>query len=122
MTRSKKPGIQTLGEEIANSVSHGIGALLAIGGTVVLIMLSCIFGNVWTIVSSAVYGFSLIVLYTMSTLYHAITNERAKKILQIFDHCSIFLLILGSYAPICLAMIGGRLGFTIFFVNLFLTI
>ena len=76
----------TLGEEIFNSVSHGTGGLLAIAGTAVLIVLAAIYSDAWGVVSSAIYGASMIILYTMSTLYHAITNPKAKKFFRIMDH------------------------------------
>ena len=93
---------QSLGEEIANAVSHGIGALLAVLGTVVLIVYASYNSSVSGIVSAAIYGFCLIFLYLMSTIYHAITNSTAKKIFQVLDHCSIFLLILSF---LCLQLI-----------------
>lgn len=104
----------TLGEEIFNSVSHGVGSVLAIGGTVVLIVVSAIFSDVWAVVSSAIYGASLIILYTMSTLYHAIANEKAKKFFRIMDHNTIFFLIAGTYTPITLAILRGTLGWILF--------
>lgn len=104
----------TLGEEIFNSVSHGIGSLLSIAGTAVLIVLACIYSDAWGIVSCAIYGASLIVLYTMSTLYHSITNEKAKKFFQIMDHNTIFFLIAGTYTPITLAILKGTLGWVLF--------
>ena len=122
MTRIKKYGIQTLGEEIANSISHGVGAILGIAGTAVLIVFAAIYSNALGIVAASIYGFSLIILHTMSTLYHSLTNEKAKKVFQVLDHCSIFLLILGTYTPISLCLIGGKAGLILFTVNLFLTI
>lgn len=104
----------TLGEEIFNSISHGAGTLLAIGGTAVLIVLSAIYSTPWAVVSSAIYGASLIILYTMSTLYHAITNNTAKKFFRIMDHNTIFFLIAGTYTPITLAIMGGALGWVLF--------
>ena len=98
----------TVGEEIFNSVTHGLGALLGVVGTVILIVLSAINGSSLAIGISIVYGASLIVLYTMSTLYHAIASERAKAVLRIFDHTSIFLLIAGSYTPFCLIALQGN--------------
>lgn len=98
----------TVGEEIFNSVTHGLGALLGVVGTVILIVLSAIKGSSLAIGTSIVYGTSLIVLYTMSTLYHAIASERAKAVLRIFDHTSIFLLIAGSYTPFCLIALQGN--------------
>ena len=104
----------TLGEEIFNSVSHGTGGLLAIAGTVVLIVLAVIYSNAWGVVSSAIYGASMIILYTMSTLYHAITNRKAKTFFRIMDHNTIFLLIAGTYTPITLVPLRGAMGWTLF--------
>ena len=104
----------TLGEEIFNSVSHGTGGLLAIAGTVVLIVIAAIYSNAWGVVSSAIYGASMIILYTMSTLYHAITNRKAKSFFRIMDHNTIFLLIAGTYTPITLVPLRGALGWTLF--------
>lgn len=117
-----KANNQTLGEEIANAVTHGVGTLLAIIGTVVLIFYAAANSNVSGIVSASVYGGSLILLYLISTLYHALTNNKAKKIFQILDHCSIFLLILGSYVPICLVLLPPQLGWQLLGINLLLTI
>ena len=108
---------QSLGEEIANAVSHGIGALLAVLGTVVLIVYASYNSSVSGIVSAAIYGFCL-----MSTIYHAITNSTAKKIFQVLDHCSIFLLILGSYVPICIVLLPPELGWKLLGINLLLTV
>ena len=112
--KNKLTNRYTLGEEIFNSVSHGVGSVLAIGGTVVLIVVSAIFSDVWAVVSSAIYGASLIILYTMSTLYHAIANEKAKKFFRIMDHNTIFSLIAGTYTPITLAILRGTLGWILF--------
>ena len=113
---------QSLGEEIANGVSHCVGALLGIAGTAVLIVIAAFRSSALGVVSAALYGASLILTYCMSTLYHALTNEKAKKVFQILDHCSIYLLIVGSYIPISLVMIAGlrhmpALGWTIFGIN-----
>lgn len=113
---------QSMGEEIANAISHGVGTLLAIAGTVIAIVYACIFGDARSIVSASLYGSGLIILYLFSTLYHSITNIKAKKVFQIFDHCSIFILILSSYIPICLSMLRGALGWTLFGVNAFCTV
>lgn len=80
-------------EEVANAVSHGLGTLLGITGLVLLLVYSVLNGTATHIVSSAVYGTTLIILYLVSTLYHAIPNQRAKSILQKLDHLSIFLLL-----------------------------
>lgn len=104
----------TLGEEIFNAVSHGTGGLLAIAGTVVLIVFSAIYGSPWAVVSACIYGASLIILYTMSTLYHAITNERAKRFFRIMDHNTIFFLIAGTYTPFTLVTLHGKTGWILF--------
>lgn len=104
----------TLGEEIFNSVSHGAGSLLSIAGTVILIVASVIYSDAWGVVSSCIYGASLIILYTMSTLYHAITNNKAKHFFRIMDHNTIFFLIAGTYTPLTLMCLRGWLGWTLF--------
>ena len=111
--KKKKP-IYTLGEEIANSVTHGVGALLAIAACVILIVTSAFTGDPYKIVSCSIYGASLIIMFAMSTLYHAITNEKAKFVFRIFDHTSIFILIAGTYTPIVLVTLRGALGWVIF--------
>jgi len=110
---------QCLGEEIANSISHGVGTLLAIAGTAVAIVYACFHGDAMSIVAAALYGMGLIVLYLSSTLYHSLTNIKAKKVFQVFDHCSIFLLILCSYIPVSLSLIRGALGWVLFGINAF---
>ena len=91
---TKKPGaFYTGGEEIANAITHGVGAALAVAGTVILIVSAV--GDAWKVVSSAIYGASMLVLFLMSCLYHALTHRTAKKVMRVFDHTSIFLLIAG---------------------------
>ncbi len=118
----KKTTVQTLGEEIANAVSHGVGSLLAIAACVIVIVKSAITSTATGVVSACIYGSSLILLYTFSSLYHSLTNIKAKSVFRIFDHCSIFFLILGTYTPICLNMIKGGLGWTLFGINAFCTV
>lgn len=115
--KENKLPIYTLGEELFSSISHGIGALLAIAGCVMLIIFGALYGNAWGVVSGSVYGATLIILYMMSTLYHAIANKKAKYVFRVFDHTSIFLLIAGTYTPITLVTIrpvNPALGWTIF--------
>lgn len=100
----------SLGEEIFSSVSHGVGALGAIAATVLVIVFAAINGNVMGVVGGAIYGATMIVLYTMSTLYHSLTNPKAKKVFRVIDHCSIFLLIAGTYTPYCLCTLWGNGG------------
>lgn len=113
----KKIGIlprYTLGEELVNAITHGVGACLAVAALVLCVVQAATNGDAWGVVSSCIYGASLIILYTMSTLYHALTNEKARKVFRVFDHTSIFLLIAGSYTPIVLTTLRGPLGWTIF--------
>ncbi|MDR1961198.1 MAG: hemolysin III family protein [Gracilibacteraceae bacterium] len=121
MTNVERFNDQSLPEEIFNSVAHGVGAVSAIVGAVVLVMFACLERGAVTVASSAVYGFTLIFLFTMSTLYHAFTNRRVKKIFQVLDHCSIFLLILGTFTPICFSLLGGRTGWMLWGFNAALT-
>lgn len=106
----------TLGEEIFNSVSHGVGVALACVGFGILIVLSALYGDAWAVSSSIVYSFSLFALYLASTLYHACPNRRVKGVLQVLDHCSIFLLIAGTYTPYTLITLRGAFGWTLFAV------
>jgi len=108
---------QSMGEEIANAISHGIGALLAIAGTVVAIVYACIHGDARSVVSASLYGAGLIILYLASTLYHSITNKKAKYVFQVLDHCSIYILILSSYIPISLSRMRGPMGWVLFGIN-----
>ncbi len=108
----------SVGEEVLNAVSHGVGALLAVFGTVLLILRANAHGNLMNVVSVAIFGGSMILLYLISCLYHALPPSRGKQVFQVLDHCSIFLLILGTYTPICLITVGGTFGLTIFGVNL----
>ena len=119
--KNKNP-IYSLGEEVANSITHGIGALLAVAACVILIVTSTFTGDPYKIVSCSIYGASLIIMFTMSTLYHALTNEKAKFIFRIFDHTSIFILIAGTYTPIVLNTLRGPLGWVIFGIEWSVTI
>jgi hemolysin III len=103
-----------LGEEIANSVTHGLGILLAITGLVVLVCFASLFGNIWHIVSCSIYGATLILLYTSSTIYHSIPLPRVKRVLQVIDHSAIFLLIAGTYTPFTLVNLRGPWGWSLF--------
>ncbi|MDF3001894.1 MAG: hemolysin-III related [Bacillota bacterium] len=122
MTNVENFNDQGKSEEILNAISHGLGGLLAIAGTVVMLVIASGSGEVIDVISASLYCFGLIFLYIMSTLYHSMNRYKAKRIFQKLDHCSIFVLIVGSYAPICLSLLGGKLGWTIFSVNLFLAV
>ena len=104
---------QTLGEEIANSVSHGLGLLLAIAGLPVLILHAVRTGGVSAVVGAAIFGSSAILLYLASTLYHAIAHPRIKAIFRALDHAAIYLLIAGTYTPIALGVLHGGVGWTL---------
>ena len=100
-------------EEIANALTHGLGAILALGALVLLVVFASIYGNGWHIVSFTIFGTTLVILYLASTLYHSITHPNAKFLFRKFDHMSIFLLIAGTYTPFCLALLRGWIGWTI---------
>jgi hemolysin III len=102
------------GEEIANSVTHGLGALLSMAALVLLVVFAALRGNARHVASYAVFGSSLIVLYTMSTLYHAITAPRAKRVLEILDHSSIYILIAGTYTAFALTALPTAMGWWVF--------
>lgn len=114
LKKPKRETRYTLGEEIFNSVSHGVGALLSIAGTAVLIVMAAIYNDAWAVVSVSIFGASLIILYTMSTLYHAITHPKGKAFFRIMDHNTIFFLIAGTYTPITLVPLRGPLGWVLF--------
>jgi hemolysin III len=104
----------SLGEEMVHAITHGVGALASVVGCVLLLIKAALGGSAVALVSAAIYGASLIILYTMSTLYHSLTNQRAKRVFRVFDHCTIFLLIAGTYTPYLLLTLGGTLGLVIF--------
>ena len=113
----KQPPHYTLGEEIANSITHGIGCLLAIAGLVLLIVKAALGGAESThLVSAIVCGVTLIFEYLASTLYHAIQVPAAKRVFRIIDHSSIYLLIAGSYTPFCLITLAEAGGIVLFVV------
>lgn len=101
-------------EEAANTLTHGFGLFLSVVGFVFLVVLAGINGDAWNIASSIVYGLSLIVLYAASTFYHGATSVKLKPILQIVDHCCIYLLIAGSYTPFTLIVLRGSFGYGLF--------
>lgn len=114
MVRQQSKRVQNNTEEWFNSISHGITALVAIAGLVVLIVLAVKHDKDWGLFSALFYGCSLVLLYTFSTLYHGLRNEKAKRIFNILDHCGIYLLIAGTYTPVLLMTIGGPTGWIIF--------
>lgn len=104
----------TLAEEIMNAISHGVGALFAIAALVLSVVVSAVGQNVWGVVASSVYGGTLIILYMMSTLYHSLKVNNAKRVFRIIDHCSIYLLIAGTYTPYTLVSLRGPVGWVLF--------
>lgn len=104
----------TLGEEITNAILHGIGALLSIAALVLCVVFSAIHHDPYAVVSSCIYGSTLIILYTMSCLYHSFKVNNAKRVFRIIDHCSIYLLIAGTYTPYTLVTLHGVTGWVTF--------
>jgi len=98
----------TLAEEIANAVTHGIGAALSIAGLVVLIVVAAVHGGAGSIVAVGVYGSTLVLVYLSSTLYHSIPWGRAKRVLQVLDHSMVFLLIAGTYTPVAMLALASE--------------
>ena len=101
-------------DEIANALTHGVGAAAALAGGAVLITLAAIHGDGWQLAGAIVFGITLLLLYTASTLYHAIQHPIAKGRLKVFDHCAIYLLIAGTYTPFTLVGLRGPWGWGLF--------
>ncbi len=106
----------SVGEEIAHSVTHGVGVVVAIAGLAVLVAFAALKGNAWHIVSCSVYGATLVLAYTASTIYHAIPTSlaRTKRVLRVLDHSAIYLLIAGTYTPFALVNLRGPWGWSLF--------
>jgi hemolysin III len=100
-------------EQLANSVTHGIGAVLSLVGTAFLLYSAVLGGSARHVVAFAVYGATLFLLHLASTLYHALRPPRARRVFRIFDHCSVYLLIAGTYTPFLLLSLWGRWGLTL---------
>lgn len=105
---------QSLGEEVANSVSHGIGLLAALAAFPVLVMAALQRGDVAGIVGASVFATTMVLLYLTSTLFHAFPENRAKRVFQILDHSAIYFLIAGTYTPFTLGVLRGAWGWTLF--------
>ena len=103
-----------LGEEIANSITHGLGCLLSIAALVVMMLRTSLHGTALHVVSCAVYGSTLIFMYLSSTLYHGLYGQRVKRVFRVFDHAAIFLLIAGTYTPFTLLVLKGVWGWALF--------
>jgi len=111
-TTARRP--YSVGEEIANAVTHGVGGVLALVALVLLVVLAVQLGDWWRIASALAYGITLVLLYTASTLYHALPGPRVKHVFKIFDHASIYLLIAGTYTPFTLLALRGPWGWSLF--------
>ena len=122
MIKSPEIARYSLLEEILNSVTHGAGVLFSIAGLVLLIVLSSIYGQTTHIVSCTIYGITLVLLYTASTLYHGFQKPDIKYVFKIIDHSCIYILIAGTYTPFMLVTVRGTLGWTIFGIVWGLTI
>ena len=114
-SKAKKRGISipnyTLGEEIFNAISHGIGGLLSIIASVMMLLKA---KTSLAIASVSIFGFAMIVLYVISCIYHALSKRvKGKKVLRVIDHCNVFFLVLGTYVPVSLLGVGGWLGWTL---------
>jgi hemolysin III len=100
----------SLVEELLNSITHGLGALLSVAGLTLMILAA---NDGFELASAIIYGLSMITLFSASTLYHSVTNPSAKKVLKLLDHCAIYLLIAGTYTPFMLISLKGAWGYSI---------
>ena len=105
---------QSLGEEIANSVNHGVALLAAVAAAPILVIAAAQQGSAASVVGTSIFAATLILLYLTSTLYHALPHSGAKRVFQVLDHAAIFLLIAGSYTPFTLGVLRGAWGWTLF--------
>lgn len=108
------PATYTPGEERANVITHGLGLALSVVGLAVLVTLAGRRGDAWRVTATAIFGATLVLLYTSSTLYHSFRNEGTKRLLRKFDHAAIFLLIAGTYTPFLLVNLRGAWGWSLF--------
>lgn len=101
-------------DEAANTLTHGIGLVCSVLGFIILLILAIVHGGTWQILGCAIYGATLVCLYSASTFYHGTSSPRAKRVLHIFDHCAIYLLIAGTYTPFLLVNLRGSWGWSLF--------
>ncbi len=106
--------LRAVEDELANTLTHGVGLVLSVAGLVALTVLTSLRGNLWHIVGCSIYGGSLVVLYGVSTAYHGVRKPRVKRILRKVDHIAIYLLIAGTYTPFTLVNLHGPWGWTVF--------
>ncbi|QSH40047.1 hemolysin III family protein [Lentisphaerota bacterium ZTH] len=104
----------TAGEEVANSLTHGIGFLMCACGLAILVVNAVLYGSMWHVITFSIFGICQMLLFLASTLYHSVTDSKAKRFFKVLDHAAIFLLIAGTYTPVMLVGVGGALGWTIF--------
>ena len=105
---------QTLGEEIANSISHGVGLVAAIVAFPFVVMAAAARGSTSGIIAASIFATTMVLLYLSSTIFHALPEGRAKRVFQVLDHAAIFLLIAGTYTPFTLGVLHGVWGWTLF--------
>lgn len=113
---------RTRGEELANGITHTLGAVFGVVALTLMVVFSALRGNAWHIVSCSIYGATLILLTTSSSIYHFLTNFKAKRVMQIMDHCTIYFLIAGTYTPFALVTLHGTIGWVIFGIEWGLTV
>lgn len=106
--------LYTLGEEVAHAITHGLGVVLSIAGLTVLVARASLYGDAWHIVAVSIFGATLVLMYTASTLYHSIPLPRAKHVLRVIDHSLIYFLIAGTYTPFTLVTLRGPWGWSLF--------
>jgi len=104
----------TLGEEIANSITHGVGAVFSIVGLTLLVVFASLGADPWRIVAVSIFGATLLILYLASTLYHAFPQPAVKRVMRVLDHSAIYLLIAGTYTPFLLVNLRGPWGWSLF--------
>ncbi|OES45694.1 PAQR family membrane homeostasis protein TrhA [Domibacillus iocasae] len=114
MKKDSTTHVFSKGEEIANSITHGIGALLSIAALVLLIVFSAIHGTGWHLAGFMIFGITMVLLYLSSTLVHSFPQGKVKDLFEIFDHASIYLFIAGTYTPFLFIAVQGTLGWTLF--------
>ncbi len=112
----------SLGEEIANSITHGVGALLSVAGLTLMVVYAVMSSDPWCIVSVSVFGATLVLMYLASTLYHAVPHPQVKKLFRKLDHCAIYLLIAGTYTPFLLVNLRGPWGWSLFVALWFIAV
>jgi hemolysin III len=114
MTDTQHGSEYPLGEEIANAITHGVGAIFGIVALVLMVVAAVDQANTWAVVAVSIYGATLIILFLASTLYHAIPHHRTRQVFKILDHCAIYLLIAGTYTPFLLVNMRDASGWWVF--------